>query len=51
MRGGILIVGLLVLVMLISGCSTPVQELTCNKPYIKVGKSCCFDQDDNSISL
>ncbi len=25
------------------------QQVTCNKPYILVGTSCCLDQNDNSI--
>ena len=28
------------------GCSS---EITCNSPYIKVGSSCCLDQNNNSI--
>ena len=31
----------------ISGCTQ--QEMTCNKPYIKVGTDCCLDADGNSI--
>jgi hypothetical protein len=29
-----------------SGC---IQQVTCNKPYIKVGKECCLDINDNGI--
>jgi len=29
-----------------SGC---IQQVTCNKPYIKVGKECCLDINDNAI--
>ncbi|ODS40752.1 hypothetical protein BEH94_09450 [Candidatus Altiarchaeales archaeon WOR_SM1_SCG] len=34
-------------VVLMSGCIT--EDVTCNKPYIKVGKDCCLDQNDNNI--
>jgi len=34
-------------VVLMSGCIT--EDVTCNKPYIKVGKECCLDQNDNNI--
>ncbi len=41
-------------ILLIAGCvneekkeGTP--EITCNKPYIKVGSDCCLDKDNNSI--
>ena len=36
-----------VIVIFISGCIR--QEVTCNPPYIKVGSSCCLDQNNNSI--
>lgn len=43
--------GILVLavigVILVSGCAK--EEVTCNPPYIKVGTSCCLDQNNNSI--
>ena len=35
------------LAIVLSSC-TP-QEVTCNSPYIKVGTSCCLDQNINSI--
>lgn len=48
-----LVVGVaLVLIILASGCTTGqvVQEgVTCNKPYILIGNSCCFDGNDNGI--
>lgn len=43
---GILILAV-VTVTFISGCIR--QEVTCNPPYIKVGTSCCLDQNNNSI--
>ena len=55
-----LILSLLV-VIAISGCTNSTenqsrenntqapQQVTCNKPYILVGTSCCLDQNDNSI--
>jgi len=41
-------------ILLIAGCineekKEEKQELTCNKPYIKVGNECCLDKDDNGI--
>ena len=47
---GIGILGV-ICVVLISGCITEEkqEELTCNKPYIKVGNECCLDKDDNGI--
>ena len=38
-------------VVLISGCIEGLQEeeVTCNKPYIKVGNDCCLDMNDNGI--
>jgi len=38
---------LVLLVILVGGCIQP--GVTCNKPYIKVGDSCCLDQNDNNI--
>ena len=47
MRSNYVIFGLLILVTIfISGC---VQEVICNPPYIKVGTTCCLDQNNNSI--
>lgn len=37
------IFSLIILSFFLSGCTT------CNKPYIKVGNSCCLDNNDNSI--
>ncbi|MCX8178391.1 MAG: hypothetical protein N3D75_01015 [Candidatus Aenigmarchaeota archaeon] len=34
-------------IVLFSGCVQ--QEVTCNKPYIKVGTECCIDINDNNI--
>jgi len=34
-------------IIFISGCIQ--QEVICNPPYIKVGTSCCLDQNNNSI--
>jgi len=53
-----LFVILLVGIVFISGCTSQTgnensgqqsQQVTCNKPYILVGTSCCLDQNDNSI--
>lgn len=43
---GILILAIIGIIF-ISGCIQ--QEVTCNPPYIKVGTSCCLDQNNNSI--
>ncbi len=43
---GILIL-VVTIVIFVSGCMR--QEVTCNPPYIKVGISCCLDQNNNSI--
>lgn len=43
---GILISLLCILVLIVSGCERKVE---CEKPYIKVGVSCCLDENDNSI--
>jgi micrococcal nuclease len=32
-----------------TGQEQQTQQVTCNKPYILVGTSCCLDQNDNSI--
>src|SRR3989344_5738625 len=46
---------LLIVIVFVSGCTsqtpsnTQPQQVTCNKPYILVGTSCCLDQNDNSI--
>jgi len=37
---------IIVSILLVSGC---VKEVTCDKPYIKVGTECCLDNNDNSI--
>ena len=39
----------IIMSLLLSGCSYDAPEITCNKPYILVGISCCLDQNDNSI--
>ncbi|ODS38976.1 MAG: hypothetical protein A7316_06505 [Candidatus Altiarchaeales archaeon WOR_SM1_86-2] len=37
-------------VVLISGCIQQKQEtVTCDPPYIKVGTTCCLDQNSNNI--
>ena len=38
---------LLIGVVVMSGCIK--EQVTCNKPYIKVGTECCLDQNDNEI--
>src|SRR3989344_8834757 len=51
----IILFGLLVLIVLISGCGQTqtiqpkTQTSVCNSPYIQVGTSCCIDQNSNSI--
>ena len=35
--------------VLFIGCTTQDLEVTCNPPYIKVGNSCCLDQNGNNI--
>jgi len=45
-----IITGLMIInILLISGCTAQSEQITCNKPYILVGTSCCLDQDDNSV--
>ncbi len=41
------IIFLIVVIVLITACTT--TPITCNKPYLKVGKECCLDTNDNSI--
>jgi hypothetical protein len=41
------VIGIVVFVIFISGCVQ--EEVTCNKPYIKVGSSCCLDVNENGI--
>ncbi len=36
-------------VVFLAGCILPQPEVVCNKPYIKVGTSCCLDVNDNKI--
>ena len=43
----IIILPLVILSVILAGCQT--GEVVCNKPYIKVGTSCCLDQNDNNI--
>lgn len=52
---------LLVAIVFVSGCISSIdtqnkenvqqqiQQVTCNKPHILVGTSCCLDKNDNSI--
>lgn len=40
---------IIISIVIISGCSISSPEVVCNKPYIKVGTSCCLDQNDNKI--
>ncbi len=42
-----IIITLFASILLASGCVE--QDVTCNKPYILVGKDCCLDANDNSI--
>jgi len=50
-----LIYGIIVLtiigIILISGCvrESKKETVTCNSPYIKVGTTCCLDQNSNNI--
>lgn len=45
-----IIIGLiLILSLVLVGCSTETQEVVCNKPYIKVGTKCCLDVNGNNI--
>jgi len=45
----ILFIGVFIVVVVVSGCTTPEPRDTCNSPYINVGDSCCLDQNHNSI--
>lgn len=47
MRTTLLTIGLLLTMILVSGCTQSV--LTCNDPYIINGDSCCLDDDNNGI--
>ena len=44
-----IIYGILILAVVIFISGYIRQEVTCNPPYIKVGTSCCLDQNNNSI--
>jgi len=44
-----LLVGLILSVGCISQNQPPQETVTCNPPYIKVGNSCCLDQNGNGI--
>ena len=46
MRKRGLLATILLSLFLISACTS---QVSCNKPYILVGSSCCLDQNDNSI--
>ena len=37
---------ILIGIVVTSGC---IQQVICNKPYIRFGKECCLDINDNSI--
>ena len=39
---------LLIGIVLVSGCIGE-SKVVCNKPYIRVGTTCCLDRDDNKI--
>ena len=39
------IISLLIITLFLISCT----QITCDKPYIKVGTSCCLDQNDNNI--
>ncbi len=41
----IIILGLILITLFLVSCT----QVTCDKPYIKVGTSCCLDQNDNNI--
>lgn len=45
--GTIINFGILATFLLVLSACTP--EVTCSSPYIKVGTSCCLDQNDNNI--
>ena len=38
-----------IVILILSGCNSQSQTVTCNKPYILVGNSCCLDKNDNKI--
>lgn len=48
---GIVVVAVIVIVIIFISNSnnTPQDSVTCNSPYIKVGNSCCLDQNSNNI--
>src|SRR3989344_8875119 len=39
------IISLLTITLFLISCT----QITCDKPYIKVGNACCLDQNDNNI--
>ena len=53
MNTKLLFVGLVIGVVLISGCTQEPEQTTpfCNKPYIQVGTDCCLDADENNICV
>jgi hypothetical protein len=43
-----IIIGLILMLIIVLTCCQPA-EITCNKPYIKVGTKCCLDVNGNNI--
>ncbi len=45
------LISFLVVIIVLSSCQlqTKTSEVTCNKPYIQVGLSCCLDKNSNQI--
>lgn len=41
--------GIVITILLISGCIEEEEKIVCEKPYIQVGKECCLDENDNKI--
>jgi|SRR3989344_7605634 len=46
---GIAVVAVIVFAIVFISNSNKSQEITCNYPYIKVGVSCCLDQNSNNV--
>ena len=47
-RGLVICLFIISLLVFITACDGS-KNITCNKPYIKVGTACCLDQNDNGI--
>ena len=45
----VIVVIILAIILISNSDNSSANDVTCNSPYIKVGTSCCLDQDSNGI--